>query len=372
MAAPTLPEGQAAAGQAERQQCSLCLLLCEKVSTRGAQLVCSGCVNVSSMLQYKLGGRVATTLEDKVAFFRKAKETDSGRLQWKTVRALVKDQMILRRIKQSEVCVGGKYLPMNVHLSAGWTEAQVKAKNDFIEDPELGTLWRVPVMEKAVRQIDEEIEEELTTKEKEVTETRKGKKRKAAEPGDLPEEPEPALDLPSATAARGKPGDTNKEAKKEEREETKAARLVLKNNKATASLAAKAVASLTALASSLNAAKTSAAKFWDRLPQDVCRSVTEALVTAGAWKSAATQTLQLQENSELASAKDPAAPVQSLPVLPFTSETFPDYEKAAKTAVKELRRSLKDLKDELAAASEKAAPKAEPKRRVNGKAKAKA
>ena len=325
--------------EGQRTQCSLCLLHCEKVSTRGAQLVCAGCVNVSSMLQYKLGGKVSTTLEDKVAFFRKAKSTGSGRLEWKTVRALVKEHMILRKIKQSEVSVGGKYLPMNVHLAAGWTEGQVTAKNDFMEDPELGKVWRVPVMEKTVRQIDEEIEEELTTKEQEVTKSRQAKKRKPQEGG----QEEADLDLPSATA-QSNAGDSNKVAKKEQQEEAKAARLTLKNNKAQAALAAKAVASLSTLLSSLNSAKGFAAKLWEELPQDLRTSLTEALTTAVAWKTAATSALQFQENNEQAALKDPAAPLQPLPALPFTAETFHDYEKAAKAAVKELRRAARDKK----------------------------
>ncbi|CAE7774396.1 unnamed protein product [Symbiodinium sp. CCMP2456] len=359
MAASPSVEGQLA-------QCSLCLLQCEKVSTRGAQLVCAGCVNVSSMLQYKLGGKVSATLEDKVAFFRRAKSTGSARLEWKTVRALVKEHMIMRKIKQSEVSVGGKYLPMNVHLAAGWSESQVTAKNDFMEDPELGKVWRVPVMEKTVRQIDEEIEEELTTKEQEVTKSRQGKKRKPQEG----EQEEPDLDLPCAKA-QGKAGDSNKAAKKEEQEETKAARLTFKNNKAKAALAAKAVASLSTLLSSLNSAKGFAAKVWEELPQDLRTSLTEALATALAWKTAATSALQFQENYEQAALKDPAAPVQPLPVLPFTAETFHDYDKAAKAAVKELRRAARDKKDEAAAAADASGKaKAKPKRRVVGKAKA--
>ena len=350
--------------EGQRTQCSLCLLHCEKVSTRGAQLVCAGCVNVSSMLQYKLGGKVSTTLEDKVAFFRKAKSTGSGRLEWKTVRALVKEHMILRKIKQSEVSVGGKYLPMNVHLAAGWTEGQVTAKNDFMEDPELGKVWRVPVMEKTVRQIDEEIEEELTTKEQEVTKSRQAKKRKPQEGG----QEEADLDLPSATA-QSNAGDSNKAAKKEQQEEAKAARLTLKNNKAQAALAAKAVASLSTLLSSLNSAKGFAAKLWEELPQDLRTSLTEALTTAVAWKTAATSALQFQENNEQAALKDPAAPLQPLPTLPFTAETFHDYEKAAKAAVKELRRAARDKKDEAAAAADATGKaKAKPRRRVVGKA----
>ncbi|CAE7789920.1 unnamed protein product [Symbiodinium sp. CCMP2592] len=369
MADSTLREASAAAeapALPERQKCALCLLLCEKVSKRGAQLVCSSCVNVSSMLQHKLGGKVATTLEDKVTFYQKIKSKGSGRLEWKTVRALVKEHMILRRIKQSEVSVGGKYLPMNVHLAAGWTESQVRAKEDFMEDAQLGTVWRVPVMEKTVRQIDEEIDEELTTKEQEVTQSRQGKKRKLQEG----EQQEPDLDLPSA-AAGSKASESNKAEKKEAQEEAKAERLVLKSNKTTAALAAKVVGPLSTLVSSLNSAKGFATKFWDDLAPDLRTSFAEALATALAWKTAATSALQFQENYENAARKDPAAPVQSLPALPFTAETFSDYEKASKATVKELRSTVRAKKDEAVAAAEAAGKaKAKPKPRVNGKAKA--
>ena len=48
--------------------------------------------------------------------------------------------------------INGDYLPMAVHVKAGWTEEQVRAYDDWREDSKIGIMWRVGVVGKGSRQ----------------------------------------------------------------------------------------------------------------------------------------------------------------------------------------------------------------------------
>ena len=134
-----LPPVVCTCAMADSKLCSCCQFESSSGSFRGAVWVCKGCSALNSMLLYKLGSgaaSVSSTMEDKVAFFRRAKPQAEGqRLKWETVRAVVKDHIIRRHIREHRQSTEGKYLPMKMHLQAGWTQEQVESKNDWVEDP---------------------------------------------------------------------------------------------------------------------------------------------------------------------------------------------------------------------------------------------
>ena len=311
-----LPPVVCTCAMADSKLCSCCQFESSSGSFRGAVWVCKGCLALNSMLLYKLGSgaaSVSSTMEDKVAFFRRAKPQAEGqRLKWETVRAVVQDHIIRRHMREHRQSTEGKYLPMKMHLQAGWTQEQVESKNDWMEDPELGKVWRVPVVSKTSCEIYQEVEEELTRRETEVSKKRQSKKRaKTEEDGKEPED----FDLPEEPESEK----ASKKLKTEEKEAAAVAKAILKANKAKHVLAAKAVGPLTGLVTSLTNFQKSAGKYWEDLDGSQRQGLTEALAQATAYKSAATAVVHQQD---LAAAKnaDSSEPPQPLPELDFEAE----------------------------------------------------
>ena len=343
---------------AETLTCSTCKLPAAKGSMRGKQWVCSQCVSLQSMLAYNLGSEVVKSLDDKLTFFRQARQTaGDGRFTWTVVRACVRESMVCRRLSESEVDVSGKYLPMAVHLKDGWTEQQVMAKQDSMEDPELGTLWRIPVMGKSMKVIHQEVDEELTQRETDATKNR-GKKRKAAEAEGPAEEEDWNLPLPGvnkvgAPKAQPKPKSSASSAEAKER------RQLMALNKAKHSLAAKSVGGLCRLLKQLEGACNS--KHCSTLPEVEANTLRGAAQRTSQYKKAAVDVLSAYESQGLE--KGP------LPLLPFNAAEVACVQKAATEVLATYRERVKaEQEKKKAEAPPKPAEKAEAKaKRARGK-----
>ena len=349
--------------------------------------VCNQCQNINMILYRNLGGRPQELSEmsvnDQREFWQRAHTLDEaeGHSKWKVVRAA------LVEVRSKEVCrrevksLEGSYLPMAVHITAGWTKAQVESYNDFEDHPEpVGRLWRIPVKSIAVEDIKSSIEKELLTRERTFKKKRTepaakagaSKKPKTTGEGAAPETEAQEEDskaeicylIPSDSdeevvcqRKKGKGNSDKQSAKAEARAkaaaEKKEEREAERNMRSATALASKSIAQLTSLANNLQGAKNSVdkkgpEKFGDDLPG----MIEEASSKMQAWKAEVTTVLSKSQNKQK---------FDGLTALSFNKKEFITETKAAQSLLADFRFRTRELNADKAASTK---PKSAPKRKA--------
>lgn len=316
----------------------------------------------------------------KREFWQRAHALDEaeGQSKWKVVRAA------LVEVRSKEVCrrevnsLQGSYLPMAVHLKAGWTKAQVESYNDFEDHPDpVGRLWRIPVKSIAVEDIKSSIEKELLTRERTFKKKRAEPAAKAGaskkiktgadnadpEPEEKAEESRICFFIPSDSdeevvsgRKRGGGGDKNSakalaraKAAAERKEEREAAASM----KSATALASKSIAQLNSLTNNLQGAKNSMEKEGpEKFGDDLHGMVEEALTKLSNWKSQVTTVLSKSQNKQK---------FDGLTAVSFNKKEFITETKAAQSLLSDFRFRSRELNAEKAASTK---PKSAPKKRA--------
>ena len=329
--------------------------------------ICNQCQNINMILYRNLGGRPQElsemSINDQREFWQRAHALDEaeGQSKWKVVRAA------LVEVRSKEVCrrevnsLQGSYLPMAVHLKAGWTKEQVESYKDFEDHPDpVGRLWRIPVKSIAVEDIKSSIEKELLTRERTFKKKRaepaaKAGASKKIKTGADNADPEPEEDkaeesrlcffIPSdsddevvAVRKRAKGGDKNSakalaraKAAAERKEEREAAASM----KSATALASKSIAQLNSLTNNLQGAKISMEKKGpEKFGEDLPGMVEEALTKLSEWKSQVTTVLSKSQNKQK---------FDGLTAVSFNKKEFITETKAAQSLLSDFRFRSREL-----------------------------
>lgn len=368
--------------------CRLCNLYVDPMTSiqKGKDSwICSKCQNINMILYRNLGGRPQElsemSINDQREFWQRAHSLDEvdGQNKWKVVRAA------LVEVRSKEVCrrevnsLQGSYLPMAVHMTAGWTKAQVESYNDYEDHPEpVGRLWRIPVKSIAVEDIKSSIEKELLTRErtfkkKRAEPTAKAGASKKVKTGADNADPEPeekeqesriCFFIPSdsdeevvSTRKRGGGGDKQSAkalARAKAAAERKEEREAIQHMKAATALASKSIAQLNSLTNNLQGAKTSIdKKGQEKFGDDLPGMVEEALAKMLAWKGEVTTVLSKSQNKQK---------FDGLTAISFNKKEFITETKAASSLLADFRHTVREMNAEKAAASTKAKSKSAPKK----------
>eukprot|EP00435_Cladocopium_sp_Y103_P064976 s849_g26.t1 len=292
--------------------------------TKGKTWTCRHCLSLETLLYRHLGSAESQgwSVDSRNDFFRRSTSLDVAGCTWTTVKTLIVECQATRLIKEQSNKVTAKSLPLSVWVKKGWTEEAVK-QYPAEEDPNMGTLYAVPIKSTTMKEAKQLIEEQVERKEKEVlADKNKGKRARneTTEEGDwdvVPHQP---------TA---------------EKSALRAASQANKANESMALLAAKSAGVLSKMLKASQGLQQQAQKANLVLPEAL-KSLEEAMERGNLWNKACVDALPLATAAKGTGAR--------LADLPFTGKDLQDFTKATAEVQKEIRAALKALQDQEKAA----------------------
>lgn len=356
-----------------KRACGWCQLHFDAMEMKlhGKKYICKSCGSLNQMLYRHLGPGQdmfeGMSSDDVASFFQEASELpdhgDKGR--WKIIRALYIEKQIIQLERTQKTRVTGEWLPMNVWVSRGWTEEQVKAYNDFEEGGPAGTLWRIPVKSTTSEAIRRSVEEQLMERERSLKKRRlqqpkgKAKALKTSETKEaveeIPEEdtffvpsdsdgdaPAPKKGIATGASKQKTPAQLKKE---KEKEKAKAAKIWEKAVGKMNGLCAKTMPALQNMTSNLQLALTQIQKLGEsNFPEDLRVGIQDAQATMSEWKAQATDLLHL-----FGTKKDKIKENH----LGFDATSFSSSQKAAGELLTQYRSVAKALREKKASEAAK-------------------
>ena len=287
----------------------------------------------------------------------------AGRIKWATVRACMINTTTQRVTESYSAGVSGTFKPLNVWLTKGYSEEQIRASPSRA-DPTLGETFAVRLTTESWLCTKEKIEEEVLLSERQAAEKnrqRKSKKQNAQE--DEAQLGDSDLDLPSAPTPAGSSGKaTAQNEKAREREAQRERAQVARHNDRVAGLAAKVLGPLTTSATALSRAEKKGSL--ETLDADARETVVHQKTVLADWTSLCRLTLQQQDLHRERASGEP----ERLPELPFALAEVKTLQKQVAATVVCLRPPKPEpkRKPEKPAAGGDAAPPTK-RRKTKGK-----
>ena len=269
--------------------CKLCSLKYPVAEGRvhGRFFTCITCASADRALRRNLGsqgsGLDSFSTDESCRFFRsvhrKKQENLGGRLLWTTLRATLVTSLTERRMHTHKTTLRGKQLPLSVWIQQGWPREVVEAQPNEWSEAYQCQVYCVNVKELSWQEEFNRIEQQILQHEQEITQNRKGKKKKAEDGNDAEENAsdQGEMDLP-ATEAEKKSKEKNPEA---------AAKKERAKNVGIANRAAKAVGPLQQALTTLSQLEQRLAKSNVTVEADLAATCRNVVGQLSGWTEAA-------------------------------------------------------------------------------------
>ncbi len=355
------PEASNATVPAEATRyCRLCGLMRPAANCRlhGSAWECTQCESALRSIRRNLGEQPpemqSFTPKETHDFFREIARLKGNdkRIQWTTVRSCLITCMTTKAVTVFKTELVGKFLPVSVWVSQGWSSELVERCPCEWNDTLQAYTYMVPVKTVSWTSAHERITERTLKQEQDAADKQKkgkGKKRKERGAKEEPGSEDYDLDLPQAAGSGEKTAGTEKKSQK-------AAKRTARENEKKAACAAAALPVL-------QRASTCLQKLLEKVPLEslsgeLQQTVQEQQLKLKTWSQTARSTLQLQEDRK-------ADSEEALPELGFDSATV----KLLDAQVRETVKGLKPAPKAKAAKSEATAKEGEakPGKRKTGK-----
>ena len=275
------------------------------------------------------------------SFFVKLQEEkrDHDKLQWSTIRAVLKRRMTERKISSFATTTEVTPLPLSVLLAQGWEEDVVKRFESEKSDTYGVEVYKVPVTKLSWKDVFQTVEEKLLEQEKEARKRKGGKKNN-----------EDDLDVPEVPCASGK--DPEKDTNKKELQES---RKLASHNAKVASAAAKAMGPLATAETSLTKqlAKADGKEGVDKAAMELCQEKVKAVTL---WSQQCRVAVNMQEKNKGLLATEAQ---ERLEDLPFDASDL-------RATLKQITEGLKALKASIPKAAAAPKKRAEPADSASG------
>ena len=261
--------------------------------------------------------------EETKDFYRALKEEKAdgpGRMNYKTIRAVLVKKLTDRRVKRFASQVEVEILPKSVLLSRGWDEATID-RFEKEHSPEYGCeVFKVPTRKLTWSEVFETVQEQLLLQEKAINMSKAQAKKED-------------MDLPAAEAEpAGRKGGGNAE-----KAQAQAAKRMQAANSKLAQEAGKWIAPLRKVPDALGKVLTQAQKAGERFQgtQEDLDLLEELMRKAQLWGDAASRTLLLdQQNKDAEKAGVASTPLEPLPFGGKDAKLFQKQAQAAAAAVR--------------------------------------
>lgn len=344
-----------------------------QMKLHGKKYICKSCGSLNQMMYRHLGPGQdmfdGMSSDDVASFFQEASDLpdhgDKGR--WKIIRALYIEKQVCQMERKQKTKVTGEWLPMNVWVSRGWTEEQVRAYNDFEEGGPAGTLWRIPVKSTSSEAIRRSVEEQVMERERSLKKRRvqqpksKAKALKSQDQNEaaeeipngegetffIPSDSDEEMPAPKKGAASGS-GKTKTPAqlkKEEAKEKAKADKIWQRTLGKLNGLCAKTMPALQNTSHNLQLALSQIQKLGEaNFPDDMREGIKDAEKTMSEWKAQATDLLHLYGAKKDKIKEDH---------LGFDATSFSSSQKAAAELLTQYRAVAKALREKKASEAAK-------------------
>ena len=321
--------------------------------SHGRIFQCWGCTNAAQSLRRNLGqslearGLSHEEVQDFYRALKQEKEEGGGRVQYRTIRAVLVRKLTERRLRRFEAQVEVEVLPKSVLLARGWDQGTIDRFEKEYSETYGCDAYKVPTKKMTWSEVYENVEEQLLEQEKAISQTKaQAKKEKMDVPVDEP-----------ATAGRKGGGSA-------EKAEAQAAKRMLTQNSKVAQEAGKWIAPLRKMPDALGKVLKQAQNAGERFEgtQEDLALLEELLTKAQKWGDAASRALLLDQQNKDAQ-KAGVAPTPLEP-LPFAGNEAKLFQKQAQAAAASVRGNIRK-KSPKAPAPDAAEPVAK-RRRTKG------
>lgn len=177
------PETQLVDTAEQQAQCNRCGRFTEWSAgrQRSAQWWCHTCFALEKAVARNMGGFPEEfTPDDKAEFFQRAAQASTGGVKWTVVRALLTEQLTIRREEESASSVQATFKPLEVWVKEGYCEDKVK-QCPTEQHPHLGTTYGVALRTMTRTEREKAAYEYVLRREQEAS-RKKGKKTAEEEP----------------------------------------------------------------------------------------------------------------------------------------------------------------------------------------------
>ena len=298
---------------ASKHVCKLCNLLYPEDQGRvhGATFTCNSCGAADRALRRHLGDKNELqqfSKQEVQDFFRKvqeSKETNQGRLMWKTIRSTLVNYVTQRQILQFKTDVECAALPLSVYLAQGWEESVVKNCPSVFNETLGVETYKVPVQRDTWTQTFERVVERVLAQEKAAS-LQKKKKGLPADSGD-------ELDLAVPAAAGKQEKNSEKTAEKKAAAEQKK---ICASNLKVSGQAAKALGPLTNALTALDRLEARVGKAQVEVDAGTLKTAVDVRNNLEGWTKAARDAVNNQE----AQKQVPDTEKKSIGSLPFQAD----------------------------------------------------
>ena len=320
----------------------------------GHKFTCTQCGSANRQIRRHLGDSpeqvCSFSEEDTIDFYRslhEKKNSTSGPLLWKTVRAALLTCAVTRHITRAKSLLTGEYLPLSVWTSRGW-EADVVEKQEKEWREDLGVwTYRVHIKALSWEETHERMEETILRHEREACKKRGDKA---------------AADLEVPLQEKG---DKGKAEKAENKGALAAAKKLARDNENCYALAAKGIGAYTKPVCQLEklSAKVNSSV-------DVNESVKAAFNDLKSKLEGCVDRSRAVVNQHEAQKEKDIQEQVPLPALPFDKQDLQSLVKQSVVVLKDARNALPKRQAKPKAKAAAAVPEGEgaPKRRRTAKA----